>query len=468
MRNIVFLISEVEDIIKTGGLADVGKALPIALQKAGHKVTVVMPFYKAIANKFALSDALPNQSLYVDEQHYAFAVKHLLFENIDVYFIDYPKYFGAEDLYASNINAERFCFFSQAALVAIESLQIPTEVLHCHDWHAAMACYFIRANQQLQAHFQQTKTVLTIHNAAFQGVAAIQEIPSLGHYTLPLYTDNGHLNMLKTGILYADEVTTVSPTYADELATVLGSHGIHDAVQHRRKAVKGILNGCDYQQWDPFTDTMIAQNYHHNDLSGKQICKASLQQSFNLPVDSSVPVIGMVCRATLQKGFAYLLPIIPELLQHKVQLVIVGTGQPDITQALRDLSQSHPQQFAFIEEFKPEYAHYVEAGADFFLMPSEFEPCGLNQMYSLAYGTLPIVRAVGGLGDTVTDIEYADGTGVVFHEPSPAALLSAIRKALLFWHATPEAYQAAQKRGMQQRFTWQDAAREYEKLYSVI
>jgi starch synthase len=468
MMKILFLISEVEDIVKTGGLADVGKALPIALSALGHEVNIILPYYKAVADSLNLSNATPKQIIYTNGQSYAFDIKELNFNGITVYFVDYPQYFNNDKLYSedSNVsNAEKFTFFSLAALKTAEAVGFKPDILHTNDWHTSMACYFAKHSPLTYEYFAHTKSVLTIHNAAFQGTDNLINIPSVEPTAAGMYVENNHLNMLKTGLLYADNICPVSTTYAQEIATPLGSHGIDDVIRQRINVVEGVLNGCDYEQWHPSTDEFIAAPYCVDDMSGKATCKKDLQKIFGLRVNSKTPILGMVCRTTLQKGFGYLIPIIEDVLKHSVQIALVGTGQKDITEELHRIANAHPKQFVFIEDFKSDYAHKVEAGADFFLMPSEFEPCGLNQMYSLAYGTTPIVRGIGGLKDTIVDIDEPEGTGFVFRQPTPHALLSVIRKALLVRLEDNNKLQAVIKRGMHKKFTWREAADKYVAVY---
>jgi len=465
---ILFLISEVEDIVKTGGLADVGKALPIALSELGHEVKIVLPYYKAVADSLKLSNATPQQIIYTNGKNYAFDIKELNFNGISVYFVDYPKYFNNDKLYGEDSkfsNAEKFTFFSLAALKTAEAVGFKPDILHTNDWHTSMACYFAKHSPLSYDYFTQTRSVLTIHNAAFQGTDNLTNIPSIDPTSPGMYVESNHLNMLKTGLLYADHICPVSITYAQEIATPLGSHGIDDVIRQRINVVEGVLNGCDYDQWDPSTDEFIAAHYSVDDMSGKAACKKDLQRTFGLKVDSEVPILGMVCRTTLQKGFGYLMPIIDDILKHNVQIALVGTGQKDITEELHQIANAHPKQFVFVEDFKPDYAHKVEAGADFFLMPSEFEPCGLNQMYSLAYGTTPIVRGIGGLKDTIVDINEPEGNGFVFNKPTPEALLSVVRKALLVRLEDNKTLHAVIKRGMQKKFTWKAAANKYVDIY---
>ncbi|MFT6270112.1 MAG: starch synthase [Alphaproteobacteria bacterium] len=473
---ILFVISEVEDIIKTGGLADVGKALPMALRDLGHDVRIVMPYYKQVATNFDLIDAMPSQIMHINGASYAYNVKELDFHGIKTYLIEHPYFSEAKSPYGDESlasNAQRFSLLSLCALSVSANVDFTPDILHCNDWHTALTPYFMHSDylvkHQLIANedfFVHTKSVLTIHNAAFQGVEKLEGVPLLsGSDEHHIYTDNHHVNMLRTGILFSNKVCPVSKTYAKEITSYLGSHGVSDVINQASHKVTGVLNGCDYSQWDPATDPLIPANYSVADMKGKEVCKIELQKIANLPQLKSVPLIGMVCRATKQKGFDFIMPIIEELLRHKVQFVIMGTGDETIVSKLHEISRSNPDKFHFLEAFKPELSHLIEAGSDFFLMPSEFEPCGLNQMYSLAYGTLPIVRHVGGLADTVIDISLPHANGFSFESPSALNLLSTIRNALLTYQESPAKIKQMTKLGMQTRFTWDTAAKLYEQVY---
>lgn len=473
---ILFIISEVEDIIKTGGLADVGKALPLALSDLGHDVRIVMPYYKQVAESFDLVDAIPAQIMHINGGSYSYKVKELDFHGIKTYLIDHPYFSEAQSPYGDTSlasNAQRFSFFSVCALSVSANLDFAPDILHCNDWHTALTPYFMNSDyltkHQLIANpefFSATKCVITIHNAAFQGVEKLDLVPLL-NYTdeHQLYIDNGHVNMLRTGVMFSDKVCPVSETYAKEITTYLGSHGVSDVINQAPYKVTGVLNGCDYSQWDPATDQLIPANYSLSDMQGKAICKSALQEVARLPQIKSIPLIGMVCRATRQKGFDFIMPIIEEVLHHKVQFVIMGTGDAGIVRELHEIGRKHPDKFHFLEAFEPELSHLIEAGADFFLMPSEFEPCGLNQMYSLAYGTLPIVRHVGGLADTVIDISQPNANGFSFETPNAISLLLTIRNALLTYHDSPSQIKKMVEVGMQTRFTWETAAKQYEEVY---
>lgn len=471
---IAFAVSEVEDIVKTGGLADVGKSLPLALRSLGHDVCVVMPLYKDIADR-DMAEACSPLSIEHQGQTYSFNVKKSDLHGITVYFIEHNDYFYRDGLYSNGYdafvdNGQRFAFFSQAVLYVLEAVEFIPDILHANDWHTAMTPYFLRhvGNAELRRAFANCKSTLTIHNAAFQGVFQRQSVPMLdGDPSIEQFAHGEYLNFLQTGLACCDHITTVSPNYANELLTDLGSHGLSSLLQTRSSAITGILNGCDYSQWDPSTDSFIEHNFTRSDLTGKKGCKKALQGYANLPQVEDIPLLGMVCRLTEQKGFGYILPILERLLQHRIQLVIIGTGDPAVVEQLTELAASFNTKFSFINGFSNKYAHWIEAGSDFFLMPSQFEPCGLNQMYSLAYGTLPIVRAVGGLKDTVVDLEVrpSGSTGFAFQAPQAEALLNCIRRALLSYHESPDDFLAMQHRAMQTRFTWHEAALNYEALY---
>jgi starch synthase len=468
---ILFVVSEVEDLVKTGGLADVAKSLPLALRDLGHEVIIVMPYYQALAKQFSAAECAPRQTLFSEQTAYEFAIREIHLENLRVLCVDYPNFFARKGLYSDDYhayadNAERFAFFAHAALKSAQAINFQPDIVHCNDWHTALTPYFLHIDNS--GFFNNTRSVFTIHNGAYQGTHRFDDIPYLRpHYQLSQQLDGDALNFVRMGIRYANKINTVSPNYAQELLTPLGSHQLFYEFTQRRSDVSGILNGCDYSQWDPINDPNIIKTYDAKNFKGKAACKADLQRELSLPVSSAVPVIGMVCRLTEQKGFGFILPMLDNLLQHNVQLAIVGTGDPDICRYLHDTAQRFPQKLAFHQDFSVRKAHMVEAGSDFFLMPSLFEPCGLNQMYSLAFGTLPIVRAVGGLKDTVVDLVESPqtATGFVFSEPNQHALLACVERALLFYYEYPEEFSLTQKRAMQTRFTWQTAAKAYENLY---
>ena len=474
---ILFVASEVEGFAKTGGLADVAKALPLALHEHGHDVRVMMPLYRTVkgADK---AEFLSNQTLRPQSglPDIPYTIKQLKMGGVPVYGIDSAHYFDraglyGEDDHAYNDNGERFAFFSLAILQSCETLDFTPDIIHCNDWHTSLVPFLLKTRFRDNSRFAHTKTILTCHNAAYQGIfdkSQLKLIPEVNscmdHRVLENYS---YINYLKAGVLYADKINAVSPNYASELLTPLGSHGMSQCFVDRIRDFEGIINGCDYNDWNPEVDPHLPQNYSSSDLSGKAVCKAKLQQDVGL-AKSDKALFGMVCRLTEQKGFNILLPALEQLLLHDVQLIIVGTGDPAITGHLRSLEQHHPEKFKFINTYSDPLSHLVEAGADFFLMPSLFEPCGLNQLYSLAYGTLPIVRGVGGLKDTVNDYDQDNdnGNGFMFYEPEPVDLVNLLRRVLLLYIERPDEITRLKTQAMQSHFYWSESVFQYERLYA--
>ncbi|RKF18499.1 glycogen synthase GlgA [Alginatibacterium sediminis] len=465
---ILFVASEVESLAKTGGLADVAKALPLALKEQGFDVRIVMPFYKSINRREQAKSIASYQSHTI-----GFGISELKIADVPVYLVEHDDYFLRDELYTENghgfaDNGERFSFFSQAVFPLCETLDFKPDIIHCNDWHTGLVPFLLEKQYRGSEFFKDTRSVITIHNAAYQGIFPGQQFAKLESQLNidELYEDHHAVNMLKTGIRFANKINAVSPSYAAELLTHLGSHGLSDILNERADDLSGILNGCDYSDWDPQTDPYLPSNYSQSDMSGKTVCRQSLQIKVGLE-QNDVAIFGVVARLTEQKGFHMLIEALEDFLIHDVQVIIVGTGDPKLASQLHQLSQQYPQKLAFIEAYSNELAHLIEAGSDFFLMPSVFEPCGLNQMYSLAYATLPIVRAVGGLKDTVIDYDQnpEQATGFVFEQPSGQTLLNSLRRALLLYLEHPDAIQDMCDRAIQTRFLWQDSLPQYTELY---
>ncbi|MGY3858126.1 glycogen synthase GlgA [Aeromonas intestinalis] len=472
---ILFVASEVEGLVKTGGLADVARALPLNLARQGHDVRIILPFYQTLKRRdearLIASRWLPTPP---DRADISYRIYQLELDGVCVYLLDCPQYFERPQLYAENNqaypdNGERFAFFCAAALHACEQQGFAPDIAHCNDWHTGLLPLLLKTRYAGNPFFQHTRSVISIHNAAFQGVfdrPQFWALPEITDYERRINYDYGHINLLKCGVLYADKINAVSPNYANELLTHLGAHGMASVFQQRASDLCGILNGCDYQDWDPASDSYLPATYDADHLDGKRLCKQTLQQETGLPT-ADLPIYGMVCRLTEQKGVHLLIPTLTKFLQHQVQLVIVGSGDPSLAAQLQAIAQQHADKFAFINAYDDRLAHLVEAGADFFLMPSLFEPCGLNQMYSLAYGTLPLVRAVGGLKDTVVDwdADPARATGFCFNDPTASTLLDAMRRSLLHYLQEPERFAKVQRTAMQTRFNWADSVTQYEQMY---
>ncbi|MGR5446222.1 glycogen synthase GlgA [Vibrio jasicida] len=474
--SVLFVASEVEGLIKSGGLADVAKALPEALQNLQQDVRITIPAYTAI-------ERLAEAELELDTElaHWPYTAYKVLKLNLGdnpVYLIDCPPYFNRPSMYAENNqaytdNGERFAFFSAACLDMLPKLGFQPDIVHANDWHTGLVPFLLKHRYGNEAFFAKTRSVISIHNAVFKGVFSYDDVQCLPEFHSRNVPDAAvsatHITMLKAGVMNADKINAVSPTYAEELKTELGSHGMAWEFQQRAGDLVGILNGCDYGTWSPETDSNLPLNYKANRQSmvrGKNACKKALQERLGLE-ESDNAMFGMVCRLTQQKGVHYLLPALADFLKHNVQLVVVGTGDPVLAAQLRDVAAQFASKFVFVEAYDNELAHLVEAGSDFFLMPSEFEPCGLNQIYSMAYGTLPIVRGVGGLKDSVNDydVDPADATGFVFYEPTPQGLLLSMLRALLLYAQNVTEVRRVQLHAMQKDFCWRKAAEEYLQLY---
>ena len=455
---ILFVASEVDPFAKTGGLADVAAALPKALAQLGHDVRIIMPRYRAVdPKKFSLKPITP--SVWQGA---------LPKSAVPVYFIEQPSLFDRDGLYQDRgadwpDNLERFSVFSQAALAAVEQLGWQPEIVHCHDWQASLVCAHLALTRARDPFWQSAGTVLTIHNLAYQGLFpesawSVTNLPREA-FTMHGLEFYGKINCLKGGLVYADVLTTVSPTYAKEIQLAEFGCGLEGVLASRRDDLLGILNGIDPDEWNPQTDPHTPAKYSVDKRAGKAACKRALQAGQKLP-QQPVLLIGMIQRLAEQKGIDIFVQAAEELLAMPLQIVILGTGDPAYHQKLTGLARRFPEQLAVNLTFNNALAHQIEAGCDAFLMPSRFEPCGLNQMYSMRYGTVPIVRRVGGLADTVTDRT----TGFVFEDYSAPALVQAVtRAAAAFGDRTR--WDALMANGMRLDTSWTHSAGEYVKVY---
>lgn len=466
---IVFLCSEYEGLIKTGGLADATRGLAQALVEAGHQVTVVMPRYGSL---YPIPVEPYAQSLYfqLGEQTYGCAVRHMQLEGISIALIEHHDFFqrprpydDGEHGYADN--ALRFAFFCQAALQYIATLPEPPQIIHGHDWQTALAAPYLRHLQQ-RGLLKQSRFVFSIHNAAYQQHIAWHDLAMLGLSERDVASGQP-LSLLAIGLYQATLINTVSQGYREELLTEPAANGLSALYQSRQHDFVGILNGCDYQRWDPSTDPWLIHHYNYQQLSGKQLCKQYLLDYVGWN-KADTPLFVAVSRITSQKGFTLLIPALQQWLPTThARVVLMGTGERQFITPLEGLMADFPAQFHFIEGFNEPLSHQLEAAGDFFLMPSLFEPCGLNQIYSLRYGAVPIVRATGGLTDTVMPYPEPDATGIRFQRPQVDALVAALQTAEQLYRR-PEDYHAIQQRGMQQVFSWQSAAAEYIGFYQSL
>jgi starch synthase len=475
--HVLFAASECVPFSKTGGLADVVGALPRAIAALGHQVTVYLPLYRQTQLK-APPTVIASLTVPFDDRYRFCAVldggkQH----GVQYYFIDYPPYYDREALYGTPLgdyqdNAERFALYCRAVLEAAKLLGVP-DVFHCHDWQSALIPILLRTLYAEDPALRGVPSVFTIHNIGYQGVFSPDTLPLLmlpwDLFTISKLEFFGKVNFLKGALIYADFITTVSRKYAQEIQTVEYGFGLEGVLRGRASTVAGILNGVDYDEWNPAADPFIAARYSPESLEGKQECRADLLRRFSLDPQSTAPIVGVVSRFAAQKGFDLIALAADRLAHEDVTFVVLGSGDKDYEDLFRRLVRQYPGRFAASFGYDDEMAHRIEAGADMFLMPSRYEPCGLNQIYSLKYGTVPIVRAVGGLDDTIEpyDVRTGKGTGFKFHEYAPEALLTAMQAALALFRQ-PTEWRKLMLNGMARDFSWAVSAREYLRVYDKV
>ncbi len=474
---VAFVASEGVPFSKTGGLADVVGALPKALATLGHDVEVILPRYRSTpagaAVPYAQSLTLPLGIGY----KFAAAQNAGRASQVQTFLINCPEYFDRDGLYQQNgadfpDNIHRFAAFSMAALEFLKRDAAPPDIIHCHDWQTALVPVYLRNLYEDDGYFGATRVVFTIHNMGYQGIFPPHFLPQIGLHA-GLFTINGleyygNLNLLKGGIIFSDFITTVSRKYAEEVQTPEFGYGLEGVVRSRAGQLQGILNGVDYQEWNPATDKLLAANYTLADLKGKAACKKALLEKMGVAAAVLTrPVIGIISRFASQKGFDLIASISEQLAALDVYIVALGTGERAFEDLFRTLAVKYPEKFLVKVAYDNTLAHQIEAGSDMFLMPSRYEPCGLNQIYSLKYGAVPIVRATGGLDDTIDPFDGKAGTGFKFQAYSPQALLTTIQAAL-------EAYKAGQTwrnlmlNGMKKDFSWVASAKAYARIYESL
>lgn len=476
---ILFVSSEVAPFAKTGGLGDVSAALPRALRALGHDVRVVAPFYRRVrTSQHAFERALPPSELVLGGHRHVFAFQRAALPGSDVpvYFVDCPPLYDRASIYTEEPDEpRRFALLGWAALKLCQYQQWAPDVVHVNDWPTALVPLTLKTMFAWDRLFERTRTVLTIHNIGHQGGFPAHVVPDLGLADAAdqLHQDllrEGRVNFLLHGVMYANAITTVSPTYAREITTTEHGVGLDPFLRARRDVLFGILNGIDPDEWSPERDARIPHRYSADDLSGKERNKQALMEAMRLPYVRGVPVIGIVSRLVWQKGFDLCADVLPVLLARRdVQLVVLGSGEGRYEELFARLARRFPRKVGFYQGFSEPLAHLIEAGADMFLMPSRYEPCGLNQMYSLAYGTVPIVHATGGLADTVRtwDARRGTGNGFAFEHFDASGLAWALGYALETWNRRAE-WHALQQHGMREDFSWGPRVRAYETLYRRI
>jgi starch synthase len=473
--HIVFAASECAPLAKTGGLADVVSALPKTLAKMGHKVQTFVPYYRQVAKAVPNAPVvLPSVTIpFSSYNRFARILDGGITAGVQIYFVDCPELFDRESFYATPSgdypdNAERFGAFSRAVIEATKVLGVP-DLFHVHDWQAAMIAVMLRSVYYFDPVFRHVPVVLTIHNAGYQGWFPPRTMETLmlpwDMFTLDKLEYYDKVNFLKGGVVYSDAITTVSCTYSQEIQTPEFGNGLEDTLRKRSADLFGILNGADYTEWDPAIDPNIAAHYSVKKLAGKRECRRDLLHAFNLEdVSDETAVIGVVSRFATQKGFDFIVDILDRLMKEDVVLLMLGNGEEFYERLLTELAERYPAKMRVQIKFDNVIAHKIEAGSDIFLMPSRYEPGGLNQIYSLKYGTVPVVRATGGLQDSIDEQTDGGGNGFKFWGYDSNALLDALHRALAAF-GDKKIWTEIMQRGMGQDFSWDKPAAEYVRVY---
>ncbi|MCM8800481.1 MAG: glycogen synthase GlgA [Candidatus Omnitrophica bacterium] len=454
---IAMCASEVVPFAKTGGLADVLGALPLALEELDQQIILVMPKYKVISDAKFNIQSLKGNILY-----------STIGKNIKVYFIKHQKYFNRDGLYQDKKgdykdNLDRFAYYCRATLALIKKIDFKPDIIHCHDWQSALIPVYLKNLYKDDPFYKNTKTVLTIHNLGYQGLFPKEEFPKLGLswelFNMDMLEFYGKINILKGGIVFSDLISTVSQTYSKEIQTKEFGFGLEGVLGKRKDSLFGILNGLDYSIWNPQNDKFITTNYSLNNLEDKYKNKRELQKICNLPLKKEIPLLGIVSRLAQQKGFDILLEAMEEIAKMEIQMVILGVGDLKYHQLLQDIARRFPKILSLHLKFDDPLAHKIYAGSDIFLMPSRYEPCGLGQMISLKYGTIPLVFKTGGLADTVNE-----KNGFVFENYTKEDLLKTIKQAIDTFK-NKERWLMLMRNAMQCNFSWFESAKRYIQLY---
>ena len=478
---ICLVSSEFAPLAKTGGLADVTAALSRHLYEAGHDVRVLLPRYARIDEAGLDIEPVPelsDMSIMVGDRRLDFAIDRAVLpgSGMPVYLLRCPAFYGRAAIYTQDDDEHlRFVLLSRAALEMCQRMQFAPHIMSCHDWQTALIPLYLRTTYAWDRLFSQTKSVLTIHNIGYQGMFPAFVLGQLNlrgaeHHLHQDDLKDGVINFLKTGVLYAHLITTVSPTYAREILGDDYGMGLNHLLRHRMQSVVGILNGVDYAEWNPETDPLIPANYSAEDLAGKATCKQQLQAELGLHQDPGQPLIGVVTRLVGQKGIDLIQDVVPRMMtRHDFSLAVLGSGEERYESRFAWMQHHFGGRVCFYRGYNNKLAHWIEAGSDLFLMPSRYEPCGLNQMYSLRYGTVPIVRETGGLADSVQQIDpvAATGTGVLFRDYNEGGLEWALRRALDLYQNKP-LWQKIIANGMAQDFSWQRQGARYVELFRQL
>jgi len=478
---ICLVSSELAPVAKTGGLADVSSALSVFLHRAGHDVRVLIPRYARIDQSgldIVPIDALSDMKLQLDARELRFSIDTATLPGTDmtIYLLRCPEFFGRPGIYTQDADEHlRFVLLSRAAFEMCQHLGFAPDIFHCHDWQTALIPLYLRSTYSWDRLFSQSRSVLTIHNIGYQGMFPAHVLPELHlagaeHHLHQDDLKDGVINYLKTGIMYADLITTVSPTYAREILGDDYGMGLNELLRSRLDSLVGILNGVDYDEWNPASDSLIPENYSTQNMSGKAVCKQTLMQKMGLTQHDRRPLVGIVSRLAGQKGIELIDNVVPRMLANRdFALVVLGSGESRYENFFGWLQQAFPGRVSFYQGFNNKLAHWIEAGSDMFLMPSLYEPCGLNQMYSLRYGTVPVVRETGGLADSVEQVQPANGTGtgILFQDYNEAGLTWALSSALDLYQNRP-LWEGIVANGMAKDFSWERAGSRYVDLFRQL
>jgi starch synthase len=476
---IAFVASEITPFAKTGGLADVAGALPPMLHQLGHEVRVFMPLYAGIRQQSYVLTPVPTVQqvpLLLGEHPYLFSLHQTLYPgtSLPVYLVDCPELYSRNSLYTGDADEHRrFLLLQRAALESLQRLRFAPDILHCNDWHTALLPLMLKTSYAWDRLFANTRSLISIHNIGYQGVFGVHTLGDTGIGDLHLHMAQddllyGRINWLKEGLRHASLVSTVSPTYAREICTPAGGYGLDDTLRQRVNGVMGILNGVDYSSWNPATDAHLPARYTPTKMQGKKQCKQALLAQAQLSVNAETPVVGVVSRLAYQKGIDIMMPSLPTLLATRdFALCVLGSGEERYVSFFVDLAQRFPEHVFFRHGYDENLAHLIEAGSDMFLMPSLYEPCGLNQMYSLKYGTIPIVRKTGGLADSVQMWDGVTGNGVVFNDYDAPAVIWAVNAGLDLFK-DKAVWKNMMHDGMRRDFSWERQAQEYVRTYQTM
>jgi starch synthase len=473
--------SELSPLAKTGGLADVSAALSEFLDKDGHDLRVLIPFYSAIDTSELEPtpvEFLQDLSIRLGNHQFKYSIDTTKIpgKSLNIYLLRCPELYNRSNVYTSSDDEHlRFIMLSRVAIEMCQHMGFAPDIFHCHDWHTALVPLYLQTHYAWDKLFENTRSVLTIHNIGYQGIfnASVLQDMDLQDHADSLHQEDlalGRINFLKTGVLYADSLTTVSPTYAREILSPDYGMGLQDLLNQRKGSLIGILNGVDIEEWNPEHDPLIPYSYSSRRISGKKKNKLALMQELGLASESDIPLIGMVTRLTYQKGIELIQKVMPTLLQHRrFALAVLGSGEARYEQFFSWLHQQNRNRVCFYRGFNNQLAHQIEAGSDLFLMPSRFEPCGLNQMYSLRYGTVPIVRRTGGLADSVQQFEpeTGEGTGIVFNDFNDIALNWALNYGL-DTYKNKQDWRKLVRNGMAMDFSWQRQGQHYVELFRQL